>query len=132
MTTMAHETRAQEIQFRIRTRDGEVRWIDHVCQPVNDEQGQFLGVRASNRDVTERKTAELEAQQQRNELAHVTRVAAMGELTSSLAHELNQPLAAILNYANAAQRFLSQGEPNLSKAREALRGSSGTTNGLPR
>ena len=46
----------------------------------------------------------------------------MGELTSSLAHELNQPLAAILNYANAAQRFLSGGEPDLSKAREALAG----------
>jgi C4-dicarboxylate-specific signal transduction histidine kinase len=46
----------------------------------------------------------------------------MGELTSSLAHELNQPLAAIRNYANAAQRFLSQGEPDLSKTREALEG----------
>jgi C4-dicarboxylate-specific signal transduction histidine kinase len=46
----------------------------------------------------------------------------MGELTSSLAHELNQPLAAILNYANAAQRFLSGGEPDLSKSREALKG----------
>jgi signal transduction histidine kinase len=46
----------------------------------------------------------------------------MGELTSSLAHELNQPLAAILNYANAGQRFLSAGEPDLIKAREALSG----------
>ncbi len=109
-----------ETHFRIRTRDGEVRWVDHACQPVNDQQGQFLGRRASNRDVTERRMAELEAQQRRDELAHVTRVAAMGELTSSLAHELNQPLAAILNYANAAQRFLSGQEPDLSRAREAL------------
>jgi C4-dicarboxylate-specific signal transduction histidine kinase len=46
----------------------------------------------------------------------------MGELTSSLAHELNQPLAAIRNYANAAQRFLSQGEPDLNRTREALEG----------
>ncbi|MBI5968905.1 MAG: hypothetical protein HY882_13755 [Deltaproteobacteria bacterium] len=69
-----------------------------------------------------RKRAEIEARQRQNELAHVTRVAAMGELTSSLAHELNQPLAAIRNYANAAQRFLSQSEPNLTKAREALEG----------
>ena len=46
----------------------------------------------------------------------------MGELTSSLAHELNQPLAAILNYANAAQRFLAGTEPNLSKVSEALQG----------
>ena len=111
-----------EAHFRILTSDGNVRWVDHACQPVNDQQGQFLGRRASNRDVTERRMAELEAQRWRDELAHVTRVAAMGELTSSLAHELNQPLAAILNYANAGQRFLSAGEPDLSRAREALSG----------
>ena len=119
----AHMNHASgEAHFRIRTCDGKVRWVDHACQPVNDQQGQFLGRRASNRDVTERRMAELEAQRWRDELAHVTRVAAMGELTSSLAHELNQPLAAILNYANAAQRFLSAGEPELSRAREALSG----------
>jgi len=110
------------IQFRIRTKGGETRWIDHVCTPVTDTQGKFLGVRASNRDISDRKKAEFEAQQHRDELAHVTRVAAMGELTSSIAHELNQPLAAIRNYANAAKRFLSQGEPGLSKARDALEG----------
>jgi PAS domain S-box-containing protein len=112
----------RDIQFRIRTKNGEVRWIDHTCLPVDDGQGKFLGVRASDRDITDRKIAEFEALQHRNELAHVTRVAAMGELTSSLAHELNQPLAAIRNYANAAKRFLSQGEPGLSKTREALEG----------
>jgi signal transduction histidine kinase len=111
-----------ETHFRIRTREGEVRWVDHACLPVTDQQGQPLGRRASNRDVTERRMAELEAQQRRDELAHVTRVAAMGELTSSLAHELNQPLAAILNYANAAQRFLSGKEPDLGRTREALSG----------
>jgi signal transduction histidine kinase len=73
-------------------------------------------------NLHKRKQAEKEARQRRDELAHVTRVATMGELTSSLAHELNQPLTAIRNYANAAQRFLSQGEPDLSKTREALEG----------
>ena len=116
------ESASQEIQFRILTRDGNTRWIDHACQPVTDQNGQFQGFRASNRDVTARKLAETKAQQHRDELSHVTRVAAMGELTSSLAHELNQPLAAILNYANAAQRFLSSAEPNLSKVSEALQG----------
>jgi PAS domain S-box-containing protein len=116
------ELKTREVQFRIRTKGGETRWIDHACLPVNDAQSKFLGIRASNRDISDRKKAEFEVQQHRNELAHVTRVAAMGELTSSLAHELNQPLAAIRNYANAAQRFLSQGEPGLSKAREAIEG----------
>jgi signal transduction histidine kinase len=73
-------------------------------------------------NLHKRKQAEKEARHRRDELAHVTRVATMGELTSSLAHELNQPLAAIRNYANAAQRLLSQGEPDLSKTREALEG----------
>jgi signal transduction histidine kinase len=73
-------------------------------------------------NLRRRKQAEIEARQHRNELARVTRIATMGELTSSLAHELNQPLAAIRNYANAAQRFLLQNDPDLSKAREALDG----------
>jgi signal transduction histidine kinase len=73
-------------------------------------------------NLRRRKKAEFEAQQHRNELEHVARIATMGELTSSLAHELNQPLAAIRNYANAAQRYLSQGKTDLTKAREALEG----------
>jgi PAS domain S-box-containing protein len=108
------ESDLQEIQFRIFTRDGEIRWIDHTCRPVIDQEGQFQGTRASNRDVTEKKAAEARAQQHRDELSHVTRVAALGGLTSSLAHELNQPLSAILNYAGAAQRFLAGAEPNFT------------------
>jgi C4-dicarboxylate-specific signal transduction histidine kinase len=73
-------------------------------------------------NLHKRKQAEFEAEQHRNELAHVTRVATMGELSSSLAHELNQPLTAIRNYANAGVRFLSQGEPDLGRARDALAG----------
>ncbi len=111
-----------EIQFRIRTKGGEIRWIDHACLPVHDDEGKFVGIRASNRDISDRKKAEFEGQQQRNELAHVNRVAALGELTSSIAHELNQPLAAIRNYASAALRFLSQSEPDLIKAKDALEG----------
>jgi PAS domain S-box-containing protein len=111
-----------DLQFRILTREGQIRWIDHSCQSVMDQDGHFLGIRASNRDVTERKMAEARAQQHRDELSHVTRVAALGELTSSLAHELNQPLAAILNYANAAQRFLAGPEPNLGRVSEAIQG----------
>ena len=48
----------QEIQVRIRTRDGVTRWIEHGCQPVYTERGEFLGTRASNRDISDRKKAE--------------------------------------------------------------------------
>jgi PAS domain S-box-containing protein len=55
---MAKKRAVHELQFRIQRKDGEIRWIEHVCQPVLDEQGIFLGYRASNRDNTKRKKAE--------------------------------------------------------------------------
>lgn len=67
-----------------------------------------------------RKLAEQEIAQQRNQLAHLSRVSMLGELSGSLAHELNQPLMAILSNAQAAQRFLAQPQPNLSEVREIL------------
>lgn len=67
-----------------------------------------------------RKQAELEAQRLRQDLAHIGRVSAMGELTASLAHELNQPLTAILSNAQAAQRLLAADVVNLDEIREIL------------
>jgi PAS domain S-box-containing protein len=55
-----HNKEADELQFRIRTKEGEERWIEHVCQPVIDEKGKFLGRRASQRDITDRKKIEKE------------------------------------------------------------------------
>jgi PAS domain S-box-containing protein len=101
------ELKPGEIQFRILRKDGKIRWIEHLCQPVTDPQGALLGLRASNRDITARMQAELDAQRHRQELTHVSRIATLGELSASLAHELNQPLTAILSNAQAARRFLS-------------------------
>jgi signal transduction histidine kinase len=67
-----------------------------------------------------RTRAELETAAARDEISHLNRVASMGELAASLAHELNQPLAGILSNAQAAQRFLAQPEPDLGEVREAL------------
>ncbi|MGE5844393.1 MAG: sensor histidine kinase, partial [Syntrophaceae bacterium] len=78
------------------------------------------GIWAIVRDITGRKTIESEARKHREELAHVTRVSTLGELTSSLAHEINQPLAAILSNAQAAQRFLSQDQPDMKEVGEIL------------
>jgi len=114
------EKKQREVQFRIRRRDGQIRWIEHACQRVTDNQGVFLGFRASNRDITRSKQAEEEARRHREELSHVSRVAMLGELTASLAHEVNQPLAAILSNAQAAQRFLTRDTPELDEVRNAL------------
>ena len=110
----------REFQFRIKRSDGSIRWIEHACQPVNDDAGEFIGVRASNRDITERRQAEMSEQQHREQLAHVTRVATLGELTASLAHEVNQPLNAVMNNAQAALRFLHREQPDLGEVGEAL------------
>ncbi|UCH78921.1 MAG: PAS domain-containing protein [Candidatus Coatesbacteria bacterium] len=115
MTPGIHEAR-----FRLRTRRGEVRWIEHMCQPVTSPGGEFLGIRASNRDVTERERSVTEAARLRQQLLHATRVAAMGELTASLAHELTQPLTAILSNAQAALRLLAANPPDLEEVRASL------------
>jgi two-component system sensor kinase FixL len=75
---------------------------------------------ASVVDISERKRIELELARQRNELAHLSRVTMLGELSGSLAHELNQPLASILSNAQAAQRFMAQDEPDLAELRDIL------------
>ena len=114
------EPRARALTFRIHRKDGEMRWIDHSCQWVIGSQGEFLGVRGSNRDVTERKQVESDLQQLRDELAHVTRLTTVGQLAASLAHELNQPLAAIRCNAETARRLLASAPPKVAEVGEAL------------
>ena len=86
---------------------GQRRAVEALYVPDLDERGVVRGYFALVVDVTDRKHAELEARQIRDELAHAGRIATMGEMAAALAHELNQPLAAILSNAQAAKRFLS-------------------------
>ena len=72
-------------------------------------------------DLSEQKRAEEALQKAQAELAHVTRVATVGELTASIAHEINQPLAAVVTNANASLRWLSRDSPDLAEACEAIR-----------
>jgi PAS domain S-box-containing protein len=91
-------TRTLQLSFNLVKRDGEV-----------------FGVSVFGKDITERKQAEAEVLRQRSELAHVARVSTMGELAASVAHELNQPLGAILANAEAAELFLQQEPPALGE-----------------
>jgi len=108
------------LEFRIIRKDGSVCWVEHVCQPVLGKKGLFQGVRAANRDITQRIETELERQHLREELARVSRFTTAGQLAASLAHELNQPLAAILCSAEAAERFLASNDGNMDEVRGAL------------
>ena len=92
--------------------------LSHVVE--RDAAGHALWTIGVFRDITPQKAAEQEARRAQNELAHAMRVSTMGELAASMAHELNQPLAAILSNAQAARRFLSAPEPDLGEIREIL------------
>jgi two-component system, LuxR family, sensor kinase FixL len=84
-----------------------------------DEQGAPAAILETNNDITERRRADESVRQAQAELAHMSRVTTMGELTASLAHELNQPIAAALTNANTCVRWLTRAEPDLEEAREA-------------
>src|SRR5947208_13621807 len=88
-----------------RTEGSEVP-VEIGLSPIHTSNGPL--VLASLVDITQRKLAELEAARQRHDLAHLARVTALGELSSSLAHELTHPPTAILSNAKAAQRYLAQ------------------------
>jgi len=112
----------EEVQFEaeLTTRDGSSRYVQALCVPHVDERGGVLGIYALVHDVTEHRRVDLEIQRQRDELAHVSRVSTLGELTASLAHEIHQPLAAIMSNAQAALRFLAQDEPDFQEVRDIL------------
>jgi two-component system, LuxR family, sensor kinase FixL len=93
----------------------EVDYVPHFGQEAG-----VLGFFAFIQDVTDRRRADAESQRLRDQLAHVSRVASMGELTATVAHELNQPLSAILSNAQAALRELSREDPRLDGVRSAL------------
>jgi PAS domain S-box-containing protein len=101
-----------------RRKDGSEVPVEIGLSPIDTSKG--LLVLASIVDITERKLAELEAARQRHDLAHLSRVSTVGELSSSLAHELTHPITAILSNAQAAQRFLANDDVDLDEVREIL------------
>jgi PAS domain S-box-containing protein len=99
---------------------GRVRWLQTVKRPIIESDGTAKQVLGASTDITQRKETEIELREQRVQLAHVARITTMGELAASLAHELNQPLTAILSNAQAALRFMSSKPADLEEVREIL------------
>jgi PAS domain S-box-containing protein len=109
-----------DTEYRVVRPDGSLRWISSHGMVEMDEQGGARLLRGVSLDITTRRRAELDVQQKQQEITHLARVAVMGELTGAMAHELNQPLTAILSNAQAALRYLRQQPPKLEQVRAIL------------
>src|SRR5437899_4756426 len=99
-----------EIEHRIVLPDGKTRWVIVRGRCLWDEQGNVLEKICVTIDLSAQKQSDLQLQVQREELARLSRIALMGEMTASLGHELKQPLTAIANNAAAARRFFDRGQ----------------------
>jgi PAS domain S-box-containing protein len=111
-----------EGDFRIVLPDGKIKHLHSIAHPVIDESGEITEVVGTVMDVTERKLAEEARERLRQaqaDLAHVTRVTTMGELTASLAHEIKQPITAAATNAKTCLRWLGHDQPDVAEAREA-------------
>src|SRR5215467_3752609 len=107
-------------EYRLILPDGVVRWMSTRGSVQFNHAGKPARLLGISMDITARKQAELDAQRDRAELSHLSRVALMGEMSASIAHELNQPLAGILSNAAAGQRFIDRGDVDQREIRELL------------
>jgi two-component system sensor kinase FixL len=101
-------------------RDGTRRTVASRWALQRDERGRAMAVLETNNDITERRRAEDGLHRAQAELAHVSRVATLGELTASIAHEINQPLAAVVTNGEACLRWLGREIPDLAEAKSSV------------
>ena len=103
------------VDFRIITRSGEERWINHVCQPVHSTDGQYLGRRGSNRDISKQKLMQ-------EELLKTKKLESLGVLAGGIAHDFNNLMSAVVGYISLARMEMkpgSKGFKNLIEAEKA-------------
>jgi len=108
-----------QIEKQYRRKDGSLIWVSNNVSLVPGTESMPRFLMALSEDITERKRTEETLRRTLAELAHVTRVASLGEMTASIAHEVNQPLAAVVANGHACLRWLAASPPNVPKAVEA-------------
>jgi signal transduction histidine kinase len=116
----SHDKTDFDFEHRLLMPNGSIKHVRVVGSPGKDKSRHFEFTGAVT-DITERKLGEEALRKAQAELAHVARVTTLGELTASIAHEINQPLTAVLNNANAGLRWLSGESPDIDEARAAIR-----------
>jgi PAS domain S-box-containing protein len=113
-----------EVEYRIVLPDGTIRYAHGIGHPVLDANGNVVELVGTTVDITARKRYEEERARLRQleaDLAHINRVSMMGELSASIAHEVNQPLSGVVSNGSACMRWLAADTPNVEEAREAAR-----------
>ncbi|HET9205739.1 MAG TPA: ATP-binding protein, partial [Burkholderiaceae bacterium] len=110
-----------DLQHRIVSSTGDVRWIASRGSVELDARGAARYLRGATADITNRVRADMDAKTLRSEVAHLSRVATLGQLSGSIAHELNQPLTAILSNAQAALRFINAKTVDMEAIGDTLR-----------
>jgi PAS domain S-box-containing protein len=115
------EARAVSYMHQVTLPDSSRPWQQWLDHPIVDEQGRVVEIQGIGRDITDLKAAETEAQQRREQVTHLTRVAILGELSGALAHELNQPITAILSNAQTAELLLQHASPDVAELREIVK-----------
>jgi PAS domain S-box-containing protein len=116
------EGKEYKLDFRVLLPDGTLKHVHAEGHPVFNGSGELVEFLGTSIDITDRKRAEEEREklrQAQSDLAHVSRVTTMGELSASLAHEIKQPIAAAVTDANTCLRWLTRDQPDLEEAREA-------------
>ena len=113
-----HDRRRDDFECRLIAADGRIVWVRNLVNVVT-EPDRAARVRGVMFDITEQRRAEEALREAQANLARVTRVTTVGELTASLAHEIKQPIAAAITNANTCLRWLRRDEPELEEAREA-------------
>jgi PAS domain S-box-containing protein len=107
-------------EYPVPIHGGAQRLIAWRCVVMEHANGDVSGILCSGDDVTETRRGEREVREAHERMTHVSRLATMGEMASGIAHEINQPLAAITSYAQASARLLAGPSPDLSDVRDAL------------
>src|SRR5580704_234114 len=111
-----------EVDFRTLLPDGSTKYVRSIGHPVFNAAGELVEFVGTGMDITERRQAEKERERLRQvqaDLAHINRATTMGELTASLAHEINQPIAAAVADARTCLRWLDREQPDIGEARES-------------
>ena len=120
LDSLAETGEVRDAELQLRRKDGSKIDVSLNVTAVRDGKGKVLHSRSAWRDITERKLAEQRARQHHAQLTHVLRLSTMGEMATGIAHEVNQPLTAIVTYTQACVRLMESGKADLDKLRDAL------------